>query len=75
MIKIALMLVLAVAGRPLLYFCVGYLDYLVEISRERKRMRKSFRHRRDQDRAGEAAIPRLPMRFNLTVSERLSGGQ
>jgi hypothetical protein len=47
MIKIALLLVLAVASRQLLYFCVGYVDYLLEISRERQRMRKAFRHRRD----------------------------
>jgi len=34
MLQIALLLILAVAGRPLLYACLGYADYFLEQARK-----------------------------------------
>jgi len=47
MLQIALLLILAVAGRQLLYICLGYADYLLERARKKRQLREAFRRRRD----------------------------
>jgi hypothetical protein len=47
MLQLALLLILAIAGRPLLYACLGYADYFLEQARKKRQLREAFRRRRD----------------------------
>jgi hypothetical protein len=46
-ILIALLVVLVLSGRLLIYICVGYVDYLLEERRKLTALREATKRRRD----------------------------